>query len=239
MLAVEEAAGVLLIDCGGDVLQRMMAAGLDPARLHALALTHEHPDHISGFPLLIEKLWLMGRTEPLPIYGPAAALEVARALFEAFHTKGWLGVPERAWHPVPMEASTHVFTDHAFEVVASPVIHPVPTIGFRIRGASGGTVAYSADTAKCDAVVDLARDADVLVHEATGSQPGVHSSAQEAAEIAAQAGAGRLVLVHLPPAMSQLDLAPAQRVFPNTALGEELGAYPLPRSVAPAGVPVA
>jgi ribonuclease Z len=231
MLAVEESAGVLLIDCGGDVLQRMMAAGLDPARLHALVITHEHPDHISGFPLLIEKLWLMGRTEPLPIYGPASALAVARALFEAFHTTEWLGVPKREWHSIPLEAGAAVFSDDVFDVTATPVIHPVPTIGVRVRNAGGATVAYSADTAKCDAMVGLARDADVLVHEATGSQAGVHSSAQEAAEVAADAGAGRLVLVHLPPAIAASDVAAARRIFPSTEVGEELGAYPLRRSV--------
>jgi ribonuclease Z len=238
MLAVEESAGVLLIDCGGDVLQRMMAAGLDPVRLHALVLTHEHPDHISGFPLLIEKLWLMGRTDPLPVYGPAPALAIARALFEAFHTTGWLGVPEREWHPIPLEAGAEVFSDDVFDVISTPVIHPVPTIGVRVRNAGGATVAYSADTAKCDAMVDIARNADVLVHEATGSQPGVHSSAQEAAEVAADAGAGRLVLVHLPPGLAPSDVAAAQRIFPSTEVGEELGTYPLRRSLTPTGIPV-
>ena len=57
MLAVEAAGHTVLIDCGGDAVQRLLASGLDPVALNALVLTHEHPDHLSGYPLLLEKLW--------------------------------------------------------------------------------------------------------------------------------------------------------------------------------------
>lgn len=230
MLAVEEAGSLLLIDCGGDAVQRMMAAGLDPLRIKAVFLTHEHPDHIGGFPLLMEKLWLLGRRDPLPIYGPAAALAVTRAVFDTFNTKGWEGLPEREWHDVALEAGAPVFESDAFRVTATPVIHPVPTLGVRIEGASGAVLAYSCDTAKSDNVVRLAREADLLVHEATGSQPGVHSSPEEAADVAAQAGAYRLVLVHLPPGLTDDDLAAARHRFTMTELGEEGGVYALSAS---------
>ena len=75
MLAVEAAQGVILIDCGGDVGQRAMAAGIPLDWIEALILTHEHPDHVAGFPLLMEKLWLSGRNKSLPVYGIGAALE--------------------------------------------------------------------------------------------------------------------------------------------------------------------
>ena len=86
------------------------------------------------------------------------------------------------------------------------VDHPVPTIGLRFENKAGEVLAYSCDTAISPAVVDLARNADVLIHEATGSIPGVHASAEEAAETAAEAGVERLILVHMPPAMSDDDL---------------------------------
>ena len=80
MLAFEEANAVFLVDCGGDAVQRMMQAGLDPAAIEAVILTHEHPDHISGFALLIEKLWLLGRRDPIHVYGPLPTLELARTI---------------------------------------------------------------------------------------------------------------------------------------------------------------
>ena len=227
MLAVSDGASTIAVDCGGDLVQRLLAAGLDLDTLDAVVLTHEHPDHVSGFPLVMEKLWLAGRRRPLPVYGPKTALSQARRIFEQFDTSGWDGLPEIRWREVEMEPGAEVMTSDAWTVTAAPVEHSVPTIGLRFESANGRTVAYSADTAPSEHVVGLARDADVLVHEATGHMPGVHASAEEAAELAARAGAGRLLLVHLPPGLSEDDLGDARARFPETELAEELGAVEL------------
>jgi len=93
-----------------------------------------------------------------------------------------------------------VFEDDDLRVTAAPVEHLVPNIGLRIENKrTGGVVAYSSDTAPCDAVVELARDADILIHEAAEPTPG-HSSAAQAGEVARRAGVRRLVLVHYRPA---------------------------------------
>lgn len=227
MLAVSDGASTIAVDCGGDLVQRLLAAGLDLDTLDAVVLTHEHPDHVSGFPLVMEKLWLAGRRHPLPVYGPKTALSQARRIFEQFNTSGWDGLPEIQWHEVELEPGAEVLSSDAWTVTASPVEHSVPTIGLRFESANGRTVAYSCDTAPSERVVELAREVDVLVHEATGHTPGVHASAEEAAEIAARAGAGRLLLVHLPPGLSDDDLGDARTWFTETELGEELGAYGL------------
>ncbi|MEM1043385.1 MAG: MBL fold metallo-hydrolase [Bacteroidota bacterium] len=228
MLAVSDGTSTLAVDCGGDLVQRMMACGLDPATLDGLILTHEHPDHVSGFPLFMEKLWLTGRSRPIPVYGVRAALGQARRLWEAFDTSRWDGVPEIVWQEVAHEPGTEVLTSDTWHVTAAPVTHPVPTIGLRIEhGPTSRTVAYSCDTAPCERVVELGRDAGVLVHEATGATPGVHSSAEQAAEIAAKAGAHRLLLVHLPPGLTDDDLGDARRWLSEVELGEELGVYNL------------
>ena len=74
MLALEGERSLVVIDCGGDVVQRMVASGLDPGRITALIVTHEHADHVSGFPLMMERLWLYGRRRPLDVYGIAPAV---------------------------------------------------------------------------------------------------------------------------------------------------------------------
>ena len=222
MLAVEAAGRLVAVDCGGDLVQRLMAGGLDPVALDLLVLTHEHPDHIGGFPLVLEKLWLLGRRTPVRVAGPARALDVARRLFDQFDTSRWEGLPERAYHEVALEEGAVVWEADGLRITASPVTHSVPTVGLRFE-AEGRVIAYSCDTAPDPAVTRLARGADVLVHEATGLQPGVHSSAEEAAQTAADAGAGRLVLVHLPPALSEDDLAAARSIFPQTHPAEEGG----------------
>lgn len=65
-------------------------------------------------------------------------------------------------------------------------------------------LAYSSDTEPCDAMVELARDADILIHEAATNTLG-HSSAAQAGEIARRAGARRLVLIHYRPSPRKYD----------------------------------
>jgi ribonuclease Z len=72
----------------------------------------------------------------------------------------------------------------------------VPAIGLRVEFTpSGRALAYSCDTEPCDEVVRLAKDVEVLIHEATGESVG-HTSAAQAGEIATRAGAGSLYLIH-------------------------------------------
>lgn len=218
MLAVEHGATTVLVDCGGDAGQRMLAMGLAPEDLAAVVLTHEHPDHLAGFPLLVEKMWIRGRTDPIDVYGLAPTLAKARALFAVFSTDGWEGLPEIRYHDVEAAPGARVLDLGGVEVTATPVDHPVPTIGLCFA-AGGVRLAYSCDTAPTAAVADLARGADLLIHEGTGSTPGVHSSPEEAARVAAEAGARRLVLVHAPPGASDDGLGAARAAFAETSWG--------------------
>lgn len=226
MLAVSDGDSSVLVDCGGDALQRLQAAGRPLASLDALILTHAHADHVSGFPLLMEKLWLSGRERPLPIYGIAQALGQAQRSFDTYDTSGWAGLFPINWQEVPLEEHTPVLTTARWTITASPGTHSIRVIGLRVESRStGGIVAYSCDTEPCPAIARLAQGADILVHEANGEGPG-HSSAAEAASVASQAEAGRLLLVHLPPGDKTADVLAARRTFLATDLGDELGAYP-------------
>jgi ribonuclease Z len=225
MLAFETEGSVLVVDCGGDVVQRLLAAGVDLDRIDALVLTHEHPDHVSGFPLFMEKIWLAERRRPIPVCGPEAALDQARRIFDAFETGGWKGLPEIEWRSVPLEEGAEVWSGERWKVTAAPGEHSVPVIGIRVEDRrGGGTAAYSSDTERSDAITRLAAGAGILVHEATGGFSG-HTSVQDAARVAARAGAGRLVLVHLPPEVPDGALAEARRVFADLELGADGARY--------------
>ena len=205
MLAVENSQSLILIDCGGDVLQRLMQSGFDLKnieKLEAIFITHEHTDHISGFPLLLQKLWLAGRKKDLHIYGIKPALDQVKSLVNAidtFKSSTFSTMPKLEWHEVAYEENIIFFESASWHVSASPGIHGVPVMALRILDKENdGTLAYSCDTEKSKQVTDLAKGANILVHEATGNIP-THSSAEQAAQVAKDAGVDRLLLVHLPP----------------------------------------
>ncbi|MEX2502077.1 MAG: MBL fold metallo-hydrolase [Trueperaceae bacterium] len=184
MLALDNGFTPLWIDCGADALPRLEAVGLDPLRLGALIVTHEHADHVSGFPLLLERLWLLGRREPLPVYGIAPALAQVHRTHDAFDVSGWDGYPGWTPHEIPYALQAPVGHQDGWRITASPGRHAVPVVGLRFRDlTSGRDCTYSSDTAPTAAITDLARDSDLLVHEATGAGP-CHASAVQAARIA-------------------------------------------------------
>ena len=211
MLALRGASTTVLVDCGGNAVRglQQMQAPLDS--LERLIITHSHPDHTLGFALLVEMLWLAGRRSTLPVHGPADALDLVRRVFEQWDTSGWDGLFELDWRPVALEQGAEVAQGEDFDIVAAPGAHSVPVIGLRAtHRQSGHVLAYSADGEPSDGVRWLARDADLLVHEATGSYKG-HSTLHAAAELAAGAGAGRLVLVHIAKPLAAIE-AEAQAV---------------------------
>ncbi|MGN7357118.1 ribonuclease Z [Paenibacillus sp. SAF-054] len=105
----------------------------------------------------------------------------------------------------------------------------------------GRIVTILGDTRPCDNVIPLAKDADLLVHEATfmddlkeSAYNYHHCTSIQAAEAARQAGAKELILTHFSSRYKDMEhlqplLAEAQSVFPNTKLAEELMLFPIQR----------
>lgn len=227
MLALEDDSSVIVIDCGGDVIQRLFASRVEVDKITAMILTHEHPDHVAGFPLFMEKIWLTGRRKPIDVYGIRQANDQARRIFEAFDTSDWLGMPEIIWHEIEHVQDAPVLSDDNWQVSATPGIHAVPVIGLRfMHKASHKVLSYSCDTEKSDLITALAKGSDILVHEATGGFP-THSSANDAAQVAKEAEVARLILVHLPPeALLDKDtMLEAMKIFPAMLKGDEGGRY--------------
>ncbi len=186
----------VLIDCVGTPTVRLKQAGVDPSQITDLILTHFHPDHVSGVPLLLMNMWLLGRKRPLHIYGLHYTMDCLEDLMGFYGWQEWPNFFPVAFIRLPEEEGVLVLEGPEFRILASPVRHFVPTIGLRIETGEQ-TLAYSCDTEPCAAVVGLAREADWLLHEATGPGFG-HSSPAQAATVASEAGAKRLVLIHYP-----------------------------------------
>ncbi len=99
----------------------------------------------------------------------------------------------------------------------------------------GASVVYCTDTLFSEAAVSLAKGADLLIHEATYAHKDSelayqrqHSTSTMAAQTAAEAGVGKLVLTHLSPRYAPGNpitpedlLKEAQAIFPNTILAKD------------------
>jgi len=204
----------VLIDCVGNPVVRLKQAGIHLNGLTDIFLTHFHPDHVAGVPSLLMSMWLLGRRDPLDIYGLHYTLDRIEKLMGFYEWDHWPDFFPVIFHRLPAEPLTLALRSDEFLIYTSPVEHLIPTIGLRVEASQTGKVlAYSCDTQPCDAVVELADKADVLIHEATGKHQG-HSSASQAGNIAARAEVGSLYLIHYDPQSESLE-SQAQKEFPG------------------------
>jgi ribonuclease BN (tRNA processing enzyme) len=195
---VEHEGFRLLLDLGNGALGPLQRyASL--SGVGAVCLSHLHADHcldLCGY-------WVARTYGPdapgprIPVYGPAGT---ARRMAQVYGLEEHPGMA-RAFDFGTLEPGTREIGP--FRVTLAHVNHPVETFGFRIE-AGGRTLAYSADTGESAALADLARGADLMLCEASfldgpDLPEGLHLTARQAAEYAAQAGAGQLILTHLVP----------------------------------------
>jgi ribonuclease Z len=222
-LAIRNQSDVILIDCGNSPAIRLTEADIDIDEVSDIILTHFHPDHVGSLPLLLMNMWLMGRQKALRIYGLHHCLKRVEDVMSFYHWENWPQFFPVAFHRLPERERVQVLERDGLKIFASPVKHVIPTIGLRLEVEEWGKIiAYSCDTEPCPEVLRLAEGASLLIHEATGQETG-HSSADQAGEIAAQAGVDALYLVHYPTSgiTKRELLAKAGKAFSGTVIVAE------------------
>lgn len=239
----DSSAPWLLIDSGRGVTQRAIEAGLDLARLDAVLLTHHHSDHISDLATLAISRFIAGASAPLRVVVPdGPCRRFAERCLDAFDDQSFysqrsVGSSERPQIEVDAFIATAdlrtVLQDEPWTVRSVLVEHhPIEAaVGYRISDGTA-TVAISGDTIACPGVAQLARDADVLVHQAlrtdlvTPEALRWNAAARSVGKLAVESQVARLILTHLmpPPANSH-----EERAFIDEA---RTGGYRGPTSVA-------
>jgi ribonuclease BN (tRNA processing enzyme) len=198
-----EAGGFrLLVDCGNGAsgaLQRYVGL-LD---LDAVLITHVHADHCLDLVVYSYARRYGGGNPPaLPVYGPVGLRERLLQAFDVAPDDRLDGIYDFRALTVGRR------TIGPFEIDLARMNHPVETYGLRIM-VDGASLAYSADTGESAALVDLARNADLLLCEAAfldgaaGNVPDLHLTGRQAGEHAARASVKKLVLTHIPPWVDQ------------------------------------
>ena len=213
-----------LVDFGPGVVRRATAAyvngvaGLRVQNLRLAFLTHLHSDHTAGYPDLILTPWVLGRWQPLHVYGPPGLAAMSENILEAYREdiRVRVGGAEML-DPAGVRVEAHeitmdgvVYEDDLVSVEAFAVPHGTweHAYGYKFVTVDRAIV-VSGDTGPFDGLVEIARNADVLLHEAYTSAAfyrrnlgtrryhgTFHTSATKVGEIAARANVGQVILYH-------------------------------------------
>jgi ribonuclease Z len=197
-LAILAGDRTVLVDTATNPFLSLKKGGIEPNEVTDLVLTHFHPDHVSGLPILLMGMWFTRRKGELHIYGLEYTLNRAKKMLELFNISSWANLFPIHYHLVIGGGFSTLISDKDLRLFGAEVKHLIPTMGIRVEfPASGKTLAYSCDTEPCGAVEILAKGANVLLHESAGNSKG-HSSAEQAGETAQKAGVETLYLIHYP-----------------------------------------
>jgi len=199
----------LLFDCGPGTGLNLMRAGIDPARINQIFLTHLHIDHSLEFPSIVFVGYLVGRKEKVQVYGPAGTIDFCKLLFEKVYPSApeiVRRMREDGWNVTPTEVTNGLVCDSdAYRVLSTSVEHGIPGVAYRIETREGAVV-ISGDTRPCESLIELSQGADVLIHECSFSDDlsevariTNHSTASEVGQVAERAGVKKVVLTHLFP----------------------------------------
>ncbi len=228
----------LMIDCGPAATYKMYQMGVSPTEIEHLFFTHLHSDHISDYPcFLMTRFDQCNGTQPdLQVYGPEPIKDVTERIWSKERGALWYDVVARTNHPMSVHAyhtrggqgdrpepviHVHEYTNgkvasgKTWECTALEVKHAQPYIncyGFRFE-TEEGVIAFSGDTAPTEAVVELARDADMFVQEIVRREADIadrpsrisETGSIGAAKMAAEAGAKRMLVNHQGGDLENLD----------------------------------
>lgn len=163
----------------------------------AVLLSHLHCDHMldACSYVVVRRYAPDGPYPRLPLFGPSGARDRIAAAYGSPDE----GPIEDVYTFYSLQPGT--FPIGPLRVMVDRVDHPVETYGVRIEH-RGRTLAYSADTAPCEALLRLADGANAFLCEASylateDNPPGLHMTGRDAGEVATKAGVGRLLLTHL------------------------------------------
>jgi ribonuclease Z len=198
--AVAVEGHLLQFDCGRGAMEGLCRVGINPLDVDCLFFTHLHFDHIATYGYFVISSWMGGRQTVIDVYGPSGTQAMSTNMIEAAHAVdvAFIGhvldawpdsIPERPLRDLPVrvtevEARGLVLETPAFSVraVETPHYREMGIISFGYRVDSEyGSVVVTGDGRPSPQMVELARGADLIVHECAKPDPGMISSGKFAA----------------------------------------------------------
>ena len=265
----------MLFDCPEGTQRQMMKSNVSYLKVKHIFFSHFHADHFLGFPGLVATMSMHERDFPLHVYGPKGTEErIGRVVNFGMMRKDF----EIKVHEV--KRAGKILDEEEYEVVAFPLKHEVPCIGYAFKekdkagefqrakalkllpegplwgklqrgeqvkwrgktikpeqvmdykkGRKGRKISIVMDTAPSQSYYDYIMDSDLLVHESAFTEKHTvrardtkHSTAKQAAKVAADTNSKQLVLTHISPRHkknSELENE-ARQEFANVSVPKDL-----------------
>ena len=219
-----------LVDCGEGTQNQIRAFHQKMQAFGHIFISHLHGDHIFGLPGLLASMHLGGRTEPVTIYSVPGLKEAIMPLLE--HSDTRLDY-ELNFVEIGFEGneSKEIFSDRHGRVLAFPLYHKVPCMGFRFEenpyapNHRAISYAYCCDTIYSEEIIPHIQGVDLLCVESTYDDACAplaalryHCTSRQAATLADKANAKYLMLTHFSARYHDVTalLAQSREVFPNT-----------------------
>lgn len=263
---IEIGDDIIVMDHGPGAAHRLLEAGCHPTRVTHAFISHLHYDHMMDYPRLILQRWDMGagKIPELKVFGPKPLADITnkaigpdgvfgldvesrvshQASLDVFVSRGGV-LPREKPHPIVREvAPGDVVEGDGWRVTVGEAQHFQPILeclGFRLETPERVFV-YSGDSGGVpESMIELARDADILVHMchfASGMEPTdayrlASGNHMDIAEIAKRANVKTVVLTHFihlldrPGVLEQL-VCEMKAVFGgNIVIGRDLMELPL------------
>ena len=225
-----------VLDCGLGVTDQYARTGIPFPALRSIFITHHHADHNIEYGPLLVIGWINGTHLDVRAFGPPPLKQMTEDFMRAYKTTVDFWVEDLKMKPLvaidvkEVSAAGPVTQDDNVKVSAIIVEHPPvkPALGYRFDF-KDRSIAFSGDTAASEGVAQMAKGADVLVHEAmyvpaietyirgeiTKGRPikfedlmahmkADHTPVEDVGRIAQEAGVKTLVLSHLIPAFDSI-----------------------------------
>lgn len=217
---------IYLVDAGNGASRQIVLAGLRPDQLAAVFVTHHHSDHNIDLGAVLLLAWANNLSHRVEFHGPPPLRQILHDTLAANRVDVVTRMadegradPARLMRAIEHDRGGLVYADDRVRVTAAQVSHPPFRHAFAYRfDCPDRSIVFSGDTAPSQALVDLARGADLLVHEVMylpamesliASEPNAprlrehllasHTTCEAVGRIATAAGVGTLVLSHFVP----------------------------------------
>jgi len=175
-----------LIDAGDGVLRRLTQAGVNFRQVGKVFITHGHDDHTAGLGPLMAVAWDFQRHDPIAVYGPPGTAALVEGAIQYFTVNAEIRWAEGRRTPLGEVFVGHdiapglIYQDQNIKVTAventhfhipegSPYYGKYKSYSYRFE-TPDRVVVFTGDTGPSDAVIELARNADILVSEVGSSE---------------------------------------------------------------------